>query len=326
MAVQDDARERDMRSRFNLDYSPERKRDGIDAQLELDGELVEFELKSTAGNSISTVRDFNPDHIVKWEKLHWIFGFYDEAGEELQHAYYLTPDDMAGWIESKAQYVAPDYLLAEKLPELVTDAMMVEILGDKDVYTIDDARAIHKKQMSKKEYLDRMDCAAYYSRERVLEMIAEKKPTGTPEGDTALLVEQLGDKSAYGLGEIWDLFKRAYRKAEYEERIDHPAGYSRTRMLEILQDRCRYLIERGSTLNNPHISASYFEDFDKLEREYATELRDRIRAWRAEKDTRGEEHAADLTPIAEAAEPPGEWDSAASSPPERPHSSEPEGA
>ena len=54
--------------------------------------------------------------------------------------------------------------------------------------------------------------------------------------------------------------KKQYSKARYEELMDIPKGYSKARMLEILQDRCAYLIKRGSTLNNPHIPEGYFSD------------------------------------------------------------------
>ena len=46
--------------------------------------------------------------------------------------------------------------------------------------------------------------------------------------------------------------------------MDLKNGYSSERILKIIQDRCRYVIERGSTLNNPHIPGSYFESFDKI--------------------------------------------------------------
>jgi orotate phosphoribosyltransferase-like protein len=53
-------------------------------------------------------------------------------------------------------------------------------------------------------------------------------------------------------------------------------GYSSERMLSILKDRCRYLIERGSTLNNPHIPASYFRDWERITENHAQRLRELV--------------------------------------------------
>ncbi len=44
-------------------------------------------------------------------------------------------------------------------------------------------------------------------------------------------------------------------------------------MLEILKERLKYLIERGSTLNNPHISGSYFESWEKITSDHANKLK-----------------------------------------------------
>lgn len=48
-------------------------------------------------------------------------------------------------------------------------------------------------------------------------------------------------------------------------------------MLEILRDRCRYLIKRGATLNNPHIPGSYFENWEKITEHHAERLRELVR-------------------------------------------------
>jgi len=54
---------------------------------------------------------------------------------------------------------------------------------------------------------------------------------------------------------------------------DVDGGYSPTRMLEILSDRAKYLIERGSTLNNPHIPARYFNGWEEITQNHAQRLR-----------------------------------------------------
>lgn len=120
---------------------------------------------------------------------------------------------MAPWIEEKWEYVRPDVLLGEHVPDLVTEHMMVEILRNKDIYTLDDARSIHKRQMLMGEYRDLMDSED---------------------------------------------------------------GYTRHRMLEILQSRARYLLERGATLNNPHIPAPHFDGWERTTENHAARLRELV--------------------------------------------------
>ena len=90
VAAQDDVREREMRTLFNLTRPEEYGRGDIDAVLELkgravpealQGSTVPFELKSATGGApdISTVRDFGLHHLEKWRPLHWIFGVYMES-------------------------------------------------------------------------------------------------------------------------------------------------------------------------------------------------------------------------------------------------------
>jgi hypothetical protein len=64
-------------------------------------------------------------------------------------------------------------------------------------------------------------------------------------------------------------------------------AYSRDRMRALLQERCNYLIRRGSTLNNPHIPESYLielgleqivKDHAATLRRHAREYLDRIRS------------------------------------------------
>ncbi|WP_293079190.1 hypothetical protein [Okeania sp. SIO3B5] len=58
--------------------------------------------------------------------------------------------------------------------------------------------------------------------------------------------------------------------------MDLEFGYSPERMLSILRDRCQYLIERGSTLNNPHIPASYFKNWERITTNHAQRLRELV--------------------------------------------------
>ncbi|MGH8910625.1 MAG: hypothetical protein ACRD0K_30060 [Egibacteraceae bacterium] len=214
MTVQDDAREFELVRLFNLTVPGERKRSDLDAMLRADGLEIPFELKSTTGGSISTVRDFGPDHIAKWKNLHWIFGFYSRGGTPLLHCHYASPARMAPWIEQMERYIRPDIILANHAPELVTESMLLRIFGDRTAFTLDDAKRIQKKQ---------------------------------------------------------------YDAAQYRERMDLPNGYSQQRMLEMLQDRCRYVIRRGSTLNNPHIPQSYFAGWERIVENHAIRLRELVR-------------------------------------------------
>lgn len=215
MPVQDDQRELEMVRLFNLTVPDDRSRADIDAHLVIDGRRVNFELKSTTGKSVSTVRDFGPEHIRKWrDDLHWIFAFYDKSGTRLQYCIYASPADMEPWIAQKERYIKPDLELAEHLPPKTTEQMVVDLLGQKDVYTLAEAKWILKNQ---------------------------------------------------------------WKASQYKEAQDVEGGYSLARMTEILRQRGRYVILRGSTLNNPHIEGGFFARFEKIETEHAARLRELVR-------------------------------------------------
>ena len=59
--------------------------------------------------------------------------------------------------------------------------------------------------------------------------------------------------------------KISQRRKNRTERVE--------KMLEILKDRIKYLIERGSTLNNPHIPPDVYTKFPIIKKNYASELR-----------------------------------------------------
>jgi hypothetical protein len=212
MAVQDDAREIELVRLFNLRVVPERSRSDDDALLRFQGREIPFELKSTTSGSVSTVRDFGPDHIKKWRGKHWLFGFYDSSGTHLRYCCYASPARMEPWIKQMEAYVRPDAILAETVPERITDDVLVRVLGDKPFYSLDEAKSIGKNQYSATAYRERMDMAA--------------------------------------------------QKA-----------YSRQRMLEMLRERCRYVLLRGATLNNPHIPSGYFTKWERITEDHAMTLR-----------------------------------------------------
>jgi len=203
---QDDDREEAMIALFGLYKDETEGRSGVDAFLKINGKTIPFELKTTSQGSVTTVRDFGPNHISKWRNKHWLIGFFIK-GEEYYK--YGSPSMMADWINSKEEYIAPDFKLAKLVPAKINLDDMYRIIGKKDIYTYDDAKAIQKMQYKKEEYL-----------------------------------------------RIQDLSQ----------------GYSPDRMLEIIKDRAQYLIERGSTLNNPHIPFSYFNGWTKIKTNHAKQL------------------------------------------------------
>lgn len=210
MAVQDDRREKEQIELFQLSLPNDKSRSGTDAILEIGKEVVEFELKSTTKDSVTTVRDFGQDHINKWTGKHWLFGFYTPRGNALRYTRYASPQMMAPWIESKRSYIAADFRLAGLAPERLTLADLYECVGEKPEYTLKDATNLHKKQLTTGQYI---------------------------------------------------------------EMRDKPNGFSAERMLELLRLRCRYVLLRGSTLNNPHIPKATLEAFPKITDNHSAELR-----------------------------------------------------
>ncbi|MCY4215241.1 MAG: hypothetical protein OXF68_16660 [Gammaproteobacteria bacterium] len=73
-----------------------------------------------------------------------------------------------------------------------------------------------------------------------------------------------GRKDTYELADAQALMKRQWSKAKYASEMDVRQGYTPAKMLEILRQRALYVIQRGSTLNNPHIPKSFFSRFNDL--------------------------------------------------------------
>ncbi|HYA18484.1 MAG TPA: hypothetical protein VEF06_13520 [Bryobacteraceae bacterium] len=101
----------------------------------------------------------------------------------------------------------------------------------------------------------------------------------------------VGRKDVYTREDARRLHKAQYSAKRYRELMDvkevgrrgeeKPVGYSPAQMLIILRDRARYVIERGSTLNNPHIPAAYFANWEQITRDHALRLRELVRQWLA---------------------------------------------
>lgn len=194
MAAQDDAREREMRSLFNLTRPEEYGRSDIDAVLELKGRAIpqqlrgrtlQFELKSATGGrpNISTVRDFGLHHLEKWRPLHWLFGIYEDG--KLQYCLYGSPKAMKPWFDRMAAYIAPDVALAEHARDFITTKTLTSVLGPQRRFTRDEARQLMKNQYSSADY----DAAAdlpdgAYSRSAMLEMLRERSEYVIRRGST----------------------------------------------------------------------------------------------------------------------------------------------
>jgi hypothetical protein len=113
--------------------------------------------------------------------------------------------------------------------------------------------------------------------------IQEKAAYVQPDFDLAELVPPLitqevlhqivGAKDKYALEDARRLHKKQFTAEQYRDAMDVAGGYSPDRMLEILRDRCRYLIARGSTLNNPHVPESYFLGWERITEDHARRLR-----------------------------------------------------
>lgn len=208
---QDDLREEAIRQLFGLYKDETEGRSGIDAYLNLDNQLIPFELKTTSNGSVTTVRDFGLEHINKWQDKHWLIGFF--LNNQVIYKY-GSPAMMSAWIQSKYDYIASDLALIKLAPQHLTLADLYQVLGQKEFYTLEEAKQLQKNQYTKDQYLSLKDCEN---------------------------------------------------------------GYTPQRMLTILQDRLKYLLERGSTLNNPHIPFKYFDNWFEIHTDHARTLRQLVK-------------------------------------------------
>ena len=87
------------------------------------------------------------------------------------------------------------------------------------------------------------------------------------------------EKAIYTYADAKKLQKMQYKKKKYVELQDMENGYSPDRMLGILKDRAKYLVERGSTLNNPHIPFTYFEGWVEITENHAETLKQMVKEY-----------------------------------------------
>ena len=89
----------------------------------------------------------------------------------------------------------------------------------------------------------------------------------------------IGKKGVYTYDDAKAIQKRQYKKERYLQLQDLRKGYSPGRMLEIVKNRAKYLIERGSTLNNLHIPFTYFDGWAEITKNHAEQLRVMVREY-----------------------------------------------
>ena len=174
MAVQDDKREKLMCKLLGLRRG--KSRGGVDAHYDISGAgsrriSVPVELKSTTNNSVSTARDVGMNHIVKWRRRVWVFGFFDEKGRKLNSILCLAPSQMAPWIDKIEAYIKPDFAIGHRAAAKLDLGDLHVVCGEKEIYSRQDAENLHKKQWSKEEYLRHMDLEDGYSPVRMLEIL-----------------------------------------------------------------------------------------------------------------------------------------------------------
>jgi hypothetical protein len=87
----------------------------------------------------------------------------------------------------------------------------------------------------------------------------------------------LGPAATFTSEDARRLMKNQYSTQGYLDLADQADGtYSRAAILRLLRERCAYVINRGSTLNNPHISAKYFEGWQRITSDHAATLRELV--------------------------------------------------
>jgi hypothetical protein len=90
----------------------------------------------------------------------------------------------------------------------------------------------------------------------------------------------IGRQESYSFEDAKRLHKKQYSVEKYIAAMDGDGCYSPAAMLEIFRHRLRYVIERGSTLNNPKVSPDYLAAWPTITSNHAAELRVLVEEWR----------------------------------------------
>lgn len=198
---------------LNLQQDPERVRHDADAYLDVDlgGSVhhIDFECKSAPVNSdFGTGRDTGMRQLLRWAKMHFVFGWFQPRDNQPVRMWYGSPAMMRAWNTTEQEYLKYDLELVEHTPEGVDSAVIDRILGDQEEFTYQDLRSIVKDQWNAKADVGRPNL--YRARADI-----------------------------------------AWAGPAIEFR------YSRHAAEQAIRDRIRYLLDRGSTVNNRKISARY---------------------------------------------------------------------
>lgn len=129
-----------------------------------------------------------------------------------------------------------------------------------------------------------------YATPRMMELwIREKEEYIQPDFQIAELASQkldkqdlfliCGEKNIYTFEDAYRLQKKQYSKAHYLKLQDVDDGYSQEQMLSILRERANYIMERGSTLNNPHIPSKHFSGWEEITDNHSSRLRELVKAY-----------------------------------------------
>jgi len=175
MAVQDDQRELAQIELFGLQKPEGEGRSGVDAILQLeDGQEILFELKSMTDKSVTTARDFGHDHIKKWRNKHFLISKFSKSGAAIEYTIYGGPSQMESWLELKEEYIKPDYVISELAPNRLELSDLYTVVGEKDIYSFQDAKKLHKQQYSQSDYESLMDVKEGYSQNQMLSILKDR--------------------------------------------------------------------------------------------------------------------------------------------------------
>lgn len=91
--------------------------------------------------------------------MFFVIGTYDKRGHRLalQYSICLTPLDLEIWIAGIESYIAPDYQLAQRASAKLDLPDLFAICGRQATYSVDDAKKLHKRQWTTKQYKDAAD-------------------------------------------------------------------------------------------------------------------------------------------------------------------------
>ncbi|MBA5639793.1 hypothetical protein H3H37_22280 [Duganella sp. LX20W] len=240
MPVQDDERERELVRMFNLNWDPAHQRAGVDAILDLPvgGRLCRFEVevKSTTNSTVSTARDVGMEHIAKWRRKLFVIGFYSREARrpELQSCLCLTPIDMEPWIASIEAKIMIDFKLAARASARFVLDDLFDVCGEKEHYSVTDAKKLHKQQWTGEEYNNALDInidgRQHISQGKMLEIlqlrsryIAERGATLNNPHVTKSFLDSFADTDRVVAGPNWAADVRRIASEFVAAHPDHPA-------------------------------------------------------------------------------------------------------